>query len=278
MSILVNRHTRVITQGVTGHAGQRHTALCRAYGNGRHCFVAGVNPRKAGTTVDGLPVYGSVREARAATGATASVVYVPAPQAADAILEAVDAGIALIVCVTEGIPEDDLARVRRRLHDSASVLLWPHCPGLVTPDQISLGTLAGTGFRPGRVGIVARRCALAADVAGELAKSALGESTVVGIGMDPPGGLCDTDVLRLFDRDPGTDAVVLLDGIGTDGDERCARWIAEHMHKPVFALAAPGSNGALARLRDCGIHAATSTAALGELVAAQVEPQWLPFD
>lgn len=278
MSILVNRHTRVITQGVTGAAGQHHTALCRAYGNGRHCFVAGVNPKKAGTTVDGLPVYGSVREARAATGATASVVYVPPQQAAHAIIEAVDAGIALVVCVTEGIPEDDLQRVRRRLHDSASVLLGPQCPGVVTPDQIVVGTLAGSGFRPGRIGIVARRCALAADVAGRLAHFALGESTVVGIGMDPPAGLCDTDVLRLFNRDPGTDAVVLLDGIGSDGDERCARWIAEHMHKPVFALAPAGSPRALDRLRDCGIHATSDLTAIGELVASKVEPQWLPFD
>jgi len=237
-----------------------------------------VNRTTDGDPLDGLPVYGSVAEARAATGATVSVVYVPPAGAAAAIEEAVDAGIALVICITEGIPADDMERVRRRIQDSRTVLLGPQCPGVVTPEQIVVGPLSGTDYRPGRIGIVSRHCALAARAAVQLATFGLGQSTVVGLGADPFGGLCDTDVLALFDADRGTDAVLMLDGVCADDDGRGARWIADHMRKPVFAFAGGSTPNALSRLRDCGVHVTSDPAAIGELVAAGVDPQWLPFD
>jgi len=278
MSILVDKRTRVITQVATGHAGQRHTATCRAYGNGRRCFVAGVNPMQDGDSLDGLPVFGSVEEARAATGATVSVVYVPPAVAAAAIEEAIDAGIALVVCITDGIPADDMRRVRRRMQDSRTVLLGPQCPGVVTPDQIVVGPLPGHDYRPGRIGIVSRRCTMAARAAVQLAAFGFGQSTVVGLGADPLGGLGETDVLALFNADRATDAVLMLDGVGHDDDGRCARWIADHMNKPVFAFAGSSAPHALSRLRDCGIEVTCDPAAIGEMVAAWVDTPWLPFD
>ncbi|MCM5681943.1 succinate--CoA ligase subunit alpha [Schlegelella sp. S2-27] len=278
MSILVDKHTRVITQGATGQAGQRYTATCRAYGNGRRCYVAGVNPNKAGQSLDGLPIFGSVAEARAATGATVSVVYVPPACAAAAIEEAVDADMALVICATDGLQADDMQRVRRRVQDSRTLLLGPQCPGVITPEQIAVGPLREHGFRPGRIGIVSRHFALQVQAAEQLAPYGLGQSTLVGIGQDPTGGLPEIDVLRLFNDDPATDAVLMLEDIGADPDGRCARWIAEHMDKPVFAFASRPEPDVLKRMRDNGIDVTCDPAAIGELVASRVQPQWLPFD
>ncbi len=238
MSILIGRDTRVITQGITGKTGQFHTQACMAYANGRSGFVGGVNPKKAGETFEGIPIYGSVKEAAAQTGATVSVIYVPPPFAAAAIDEAVDAGLELVICITEGIPVRDMIRTRRRMEGGKTILLGPNCPGLITPDELKIGIMPGHIHRKGRIGVVSRSGTLTYEAAGQLAEFGLGQSTVVGIGGDPVSGLKHIDVMRLFNDDPETDAVIMVGEIGGDAEETCARWIRDNMQKPVVGFIA----------------------------------------
>ena len=238
MSILINRNTRVITQGITGKTGQFHTHACREYANGRNGFVGGVNPKKAGEKFEGIPIFGSVREAAAQTGATVSVIYVPPPFAAAAIDEAVDAGLELVICITEGIPVRDMIRTRRRMEGGKTILLGPNCPGLITPDELKIGIMPGHIHRKGRIGVVSRSGTLTYEAAGQLAEFGLGQSTVVGIGGDPVSGLKHVDVMRLFNDDPETDAVIMVGEIGGDAEETCARWIRDNMKKPVVGFIA----------------------------------------
>ena len=299
MSILINKHTRVITQGITGKTGQFHTRMCRDYANGKAAFVAGVNPKKAGKSFDGIPVFGTVKEAKAETGATVSVIYVPPPFAAAAIDEAVDAGLELVVCITEGIPVRDMIRTRHRMEGSKTLLLGPNCPGLITPDEIKIGIMPGHIHQKGRIGVVSRSGTLTYEAASQLASFGIGQSTVVGIGGDPVGGLRHIDVLKMFNDDPRTDAVIMVGEIGGDAEEECARWIRDHMRKPVVgfiagASAPPGKRmghaGAiisggrgtaeekLAVMKECGIHVTRNPAEMGKLLASLVIPDYLPFD
>ncbi len=238
MSILINRNTKVITQGITGKTGQFHTRMCRDYANGKNCFVAGVNPKKAGEDFEGIPIYGSVREAKAATGATVSVIYVPPPFAAAAIDEAVDAGLDLVVCITEGIPVRDMIRTRNRMQGKATLLLGPNCPGVITPDEIKIGIMPGHIHKKGRIGVVSRSGTLTYEAVGQLTELGLGQSTAVGTGGDPVNGLKHIDVLRLFNDDPETDAVVMIGEIGGSDEETAAQWVKEHMKKPVVGFIA----------------------------------------
>ena len=299
MSILINKHTRVITQGITGKTGRIHTAMCRDYANGKKCFVAGVHPDKAGESVEGIPIFGTVKHAKAETGATVSVIYVPPPFAAAAIDEAVDAELDLVVCITEGIPVRDMIRTRHRMRGSRTILLGPNCPGLITPDEIKIGIMPGHIHQRGRIGVVSRSGTLTYEATSQLAPFGLGQSTVVGIGGDPVGGLQHIDVLKMFNDDRGTDAVIMVGEIGGDSEETCARWIKEHMRKPVVgfiagASAPPGkrmghadamvSGGKgtaqhkLAVMEECGIRVTRNPAEMGKLLASMVSPQWLPFD
>ncbi len=238
MSILINRDTRVITQGITGKTGQFHTQACMAYANGRSGFVGGVNPKKAGEKFEGIPIFGSVKDAAAQTGATVSVIYVPPPFAAAAIDEAVDAGLELVICITEGIPVRDMIRTRRRMEGGKTILLGPNCPGVITPDELKIGIMPGHIHRKGRIGVVSRSGTLTYEAAGQLAEFGLGQSTVVGIGGDPVSGLKHIDVMRLFNDDPETDAVIMVGEIGGDAEETCARWIRDNMKKPVVGFIA----------------------------------------
>src|SRR4029453_14516181 len=214
MSILVNKNTKVITQGITGKTGQFHTRMCREYANGRNCFVAGVNPKKAGEDFEGIPIYATVKEAKAATGATVSVIYVPPPFAAAAIDEAVDADLDLVVCITEGIPVRDMIDTRYRMQGSRTLLLGPNCPGVITPDEIKIGIMPGHIHKQGRIGVVSRSGTLTYEAAGQATKPGLAQSSAVGIGGDPRNGLKHIDILKLFNDDPATDAVVMIGEIG----------------------------------------------------------------
>lgn len=299
MSILINRHTRVITQGITGKTAQFHTQACLEYGHGRHCFVAGVNPMKAGQAMAGIPIYGTVKEAKARTGATVSVIYVPPAFAAAAIDEAVDAELDLVICITEGIPVRDMIRTRRRMEGRKTLLLGPNCPGLIVPDEIKIGIMPGHIHQRGRIGVVSRSGTLTYEAASQLGRFGIGQSTVVGIGGDPVGGLRHIDVLKMFNDDPRTDAVIMVGEIGGDAEEECARWIHAHMRKPVVgfiagASAPPGKRmghaGAiisggkgtaqekLAVMKACGIHVTDNPADMGKLLASLVVPDYLPFD
>jgi succinyl-CoA synthetase alpha subunit len=238
MSILINKDTKVITQGITGKTGQFHTKMCIEYANGKNCFVAGVNPKKPGESFEGVPIYASVKEAAAETGATVSVIYVPPPFAAAAIDEAVDAGIDLVICITEGIPVRDMIRTKQRMEGKKTLLLGPNCPGLITPDEIKIGIMPGHIHKKGRIGVVSRSGTLTYEAAGQLAEFGLGQSTVVGIGGDPVSGLKHIDILRMFNDDPDTDAVIMVGEIGGDAEETCARWIKDNMKKPVVGFIA----------------------------------------
>jgi succinyl-CoA synthetase alpha subunit len=236
MSILVDRDTKVITQGITGKTGQFHTRICRDYANGRNCFVAGVNPKKPGEEFEGIPIYATVREAKAATGATVSVIYVPPPFAAAAIDEAVDAGLDLVICITEGIPVRDMIRTRDRMQGKHTLLLGPNCPGVITPDEIKIGIMPGHIHRKGRIGVVSRSGTLTYEAVGQLTELGLGQSTAVGIGGDPVNGLKHVDVLKMFNDDPATDAVVMIGEIGGSDEETAAEWAKDHMRKPVVGF------------------------------------------
>jgi succinyl-CoA synthetase alpha subunit len=223
MSILINKDTRVITQGITGKTGQFHTRMCRDYANGRECFVAGVHPTKAGQDFEGIPIFASVADAKAKTGANASVIYVPPAGAAAAIWEAVAAQLDLVICITEGIPVRDMMEVRDRMRKigSKTVLVGPNCPGVITPEEIKIGIMPGHIHRKGRIGVVSRSGTLTYEAVGQLTELGLGQSSAVGIGGDPVNGLKHIDVLRMFNDDPDTDAVVMIGEIG-GGDEEAA--------------------------------------------------------
>ena len=238
MSIIIDKHTKVVTQGITGKTGAFHTRMCRDYANGRDCFVAGVNPNKAGENFEGIPIFGTVKEAKARTGATVSVIYVPPPFAAAAIDEAVDAELDLVICITEGVPVRDMIRTRDKMLGKKTILIGPNCPGVITPDEIKIGIMPGHIHKKGRIGVVSRSGTLTYEAVGQLMEHGLGQSTCVGIGGDPVNGLKHIDVMKMFNDDPDTDAVIMVGEIGGDAEETCARWIKDNMKKPVVGFIA----------------------------------------
>jgi succinyl-CoA synthetase alpha subunit len=287
MSILIDKNTRVMTQGITGKTGAFHTRLCRDYANGKNGFVAGVNPSKAGEDFEGIPIFGSVSEAKRETGATVSVIYVPPPYAAGAIDEAVDAGLDLVICITEGVPVRDMIATRYRMRGKKTLLVGPNCPGVITPDEIKIGIMPGHIHKKGRIGVVSRSGTLTYEAVGQLMEQGLGQSTCVGIGGDPVNGLKHIDVMRLFNDDPDTDAVIMVGEIGGEDEETCARWIKSNMKKPVVGFIAgvtapPGKRmghaGAiisggkgtaaekLAVMEECGIKVTRNPADMGRLL------------
>jgi succinyl-CoA synthetase alpha subunit len=287
MSILINKDTKVITQGITGKTGQFHTRMCRDYANGKNCFVAGVNPKKAGEDFEGIPIYASVKDAKAATGATVSVIYVPPAGAADAIWEAVEADLDLAICITEGIPVRDMMVVRNKMkaHNKRTLLLGPNCPGLITPEEIKIGIMPGHIHRRGRIGIVSRSGTLTYEAVAQTTAAGLGQTTCIGIGGDPVNGTNFVDCLEMFLADPETQGIIMIGEIGGDAEVRGAEFLkASKTKKPVVGFIAgrtapPGRRmghaGAVISggndtaefkveaMRSAGIRVADSPAALG---------------
>jgi succinyl-CoA synthetase alpha subunit len=301
MSILINKKSRVVTQGITGKTGMFHTQTSRAYANGKDCYVAGVNPKKPGENFEGIPIFATVKEAKAQTGVNVSVIYVPPPFAAAAIWEAVEADLDLVICITEGIPVRDMVKVRDRMRKEKrrSMLVGPNCPGVITPGEIKIGIMPGHIHKKGRVGVVSRSGTLTYEAVGQLTELGIGQSSAVGIGGDPVNGLKHIDVMKMFNDDPGTDAVIMVGEIGGDAEESCARWIKDHMRKPVVGFIAgvtapagkrmghagaivSGGKGTaqekLSVMRECGIHVTQDPAEMGRLLASLVSPECLPFD
>jgi succinyl-CoA synthetase alpha subunit len=235
MSILVNKNTRVLTQGITGATGQFHTRACKEYGTQ---MVAGVTPGKGGTSFEGIPIFDTVARAVKETGANASVIYVPPPFAADAILEAADADIPLAICITEGIPVRDMVKVKRYLEGRKSRLLGPNCPGTITPGECKIGIMPGHIHKPGSIGVVSRSGTLTYEAVDQLTRLGMGQSTCVGIGGDPVHGLEFVDVLEMFNNDAQTTGVVMIGEIGGSAEEEAAGWIKAHMKKPVAGFIA----------------------------------------
>ena len=289
MSILIDRNTRVVTQGITGNTGQFHTRTSREYANGKACYVAGVNPKRAGENFEGIPIFGTVKEAKKETGANVSVIYVPPAGAAAAISEAVEADLDLVICITEGIPVRDMIAVRDRMRreNRRTLLLGPNCPGAITPEEIKIGIMPGHIHRQGRIGVVSRSGTLTYEAVGQLTELGIGQSTAVGIGGDPVNGLKHVDVMQMFNDDPATDAVIMIGEIGGSDEETAARWVKEHMKKPVVGfiagLTAPpgkrmGHAGAiisggkgtaqekLSVMEECGIKVTRNPAEMGTLL------------
>lgn len=285
MSVLVNKEIRLLVQGITGKEGEFHTRQMTAYGTN---VVGGVTPGKGGEWAVGVPVFDTVKEAVSATGADASIIYVPARFAPDAILEAADAGIALVVCITEGIPVLDMLRVCEYLRHRSTRLIGPNCPGIITPGEAKVGIMPGHIHMPGVVGVVSRSGTLTYEVVHALTQRGIGQSTCIGIGGDPIIGTTFLDALRLFQDDPLTEQVVLIGEIGGTDEERAAEYIATHMTKPVTAFvagqAAPpgkrmghagaiisGGTGTAAEkvfaLRQAGVRVAQHPLEVAELVA-----------
>ena len=235
MAIWVDSSTRVLVQGVTGKEGSFHTAQCLEYGTR---VVAGVTPGKGGTEHQGIPVFDTVREAVDATAADASVVFVPPPYAADAILEAVDSGVGLVVAITEGIPVNDMLKVWDRVQASSSRLIGPNCPGIISPGQCKIGIMPGRIHEPGRVGVISRSGTLTYEAVGQLSRRSIGQSTGVGIGGDPIAGTSFIDALEAFQQDPETDAVVMIGEIGGSAEEEAAEYIGSSFSKPVVGFVA----------------------------------------
>jgi succinyl-CoA synthetase alpha subunit len=235
MSVLVGSDTRVLTQGITGATGQLHTRLCREYGSR---MVAGVTPGRGGSDFEGIPVFDTVAQAVRETGATASVIYVPPVAAADGILEAIDAGLPLVVCITEGVPVLDMVRVKRVLDQSETRLIGPNCPGVITPGQCKIGIMPGYIHQAGRVGVVSRSGTLTYEAVFQLTQLGIGQSTCIGIGGDPIIGTGFIDALRLFQADADTDAVIMIGEIGGSAEEEAAAFIRESVTKPVVGFIA----------------------------------------
>jgi len=289
VSILVDKTTRVVTQGITGATGQFHTRACKEYGTQ---MVAGVTPGKGGTDFEGIPIFDTVSQAVAGTAANASVIYVPPPFAADAIMEAADAGVGLVVCITEGIPVLDMVRVKRYLDGRPTRLIGPNCPGVITPGECKIGIMPGYIHTPGRIGVVSRSGTLTYEAVHQLTQIGLGQSTCVGIGGDPVNGTGFIDVLRLFQDDPQTDGVVMIGEIGGSAEELAADFVKTHMTKPVVgfiagqtappgkrmghagAIISGGSGTAADKLKAfeaAGIRVAKSPAELGTTMAAALK-------
>lgn len=236
MSIWVNSNTRLMVQGITGRDGGRHAGFMLDYGTN---IVAGVTPGKGGQRFkDSVPVFDTVREARAQTGANATAIFVPPAFAADAILEAVDAGMELIVCITEGVPVLDMIAVRRVMADSESRLIGPNCPGIITPGQCKIGIMPGHIHQPGRIGVVSKSGTLTYEAVGQLSALGIGQSSCIGIGGDPMIGTNFIDCLSAFQADPDTDGIILIGEIGGNAEETAAGYIAEHVTKPVVGFIA----------------------------------------
>ena len=249
MAILVDKNTRVLTQGITGTTGQFHTRACKEYGTQ---MIAGVTPGKGGTSFEGIPIFDTVARAVAETGANATVIYVPPPFAADAIMEAADAGILLIICITEGIPVRDMVRVKKYLAEKKSQLLGPNCPGVITPGECKIGIMPGHIHRPGKIGVVSRSGTLTYEAVDQLTRLGMGQSSCVGIGGDPVHGFEFIDVLELFNRDAATEAVVMIGEIGGSAEEEAAAWIKAHMEKPVVGFIAGQTAPAGKRMGHAG--------------------------
>jgi len=297
MSILINKNTRVITQGITGKTGQFHTEKCQEYANGKECFVAGVNPKKAGESIFGIPIFGSVKDAAKETGATVSVIYVPPAGAAAAIWEAVEADLDLAICITEGIPVRDMLEVRNRMKEKEAkggkktLLLGPNCPGLITPEEIKIGIMPGHITRKGRIGVVSRSGTLTYEAVAQLTELGIGQSSAVGIGGDPINGLKHIDIMKAFNDDPETDAVIMIGEIGGPDEADAARWCRDNMKKPIVGFIAgvtapPGkrmghagaliSGGAdtadakLAIMEECGFKITRNPSEMAKLLKAMI--------
>ena len=289
MSILINKDTRLIVQGITGGQGQFHTAQMMEYGT---VVVGGVTPGKGGQMSLGVPVFDTVREAKEVTGANTSVIYVPAAYAADGIIEAVDAGMDLVVCITEGIPVQDMMRVKNYLVGKKTRLVGPNCPGLISPGECKVGILPARIHKKGHIGVVSRSGTLTYEAVDQLTKRGLGQSTAVGIGGDPIKGTGFIDVLEMFEKDPETYAVVMIGEIGGCGEEDAAEWIKANMTKPVVAFitgrTAPAGKrmghagaiisggkgtaaGKVATLTACGVKVAPTPDTIGETLVDAIK-------
>ena len=283
MSILVDNNTRLLVQGITGTSGAFHAKGCMEYGTN---VVAGVTPGKGGQKFEGkVPVFDTVYEARKQTDCNATMIFVPAAFAADAILEAADVGVELIVCITEGIPVMDMMRVQAVLKEKSSRLIGPNCPGIITPEQCKIGIMPGYIHKAGKIGVISRSGTLTYEAVWQLTQRGYGQSTCIGIGGDPINGTSHLDAVKLFSEDPETDALVLIGEIGGTAEEEAALWIKEHYHKPVTAFIAgatapPGRRmghagaivsggkgtaaGKIEALREAGISVAETPANIGD--------------
>lgn len=288
MSILVNKDTKLVVQGITGREGQFHTLRNKAYGTN---VVAGVTPGKAGQDVDGIPVFNTVRDAVEATGANTSMIFVPPRFATDALYESLDAGVDLTICITEGIPAHDMMRVYTHLKRGNQTLIGPNCPGIISPGEATVGIMPTDVFTPGRVGIVSRSGTLTYQISKEIGDLGIGQSSVVGIGGDPIVGSSFIDILQRFDNDPGTDLIVMVGEIGGDEEEKAGRFISENMKTPVVGYIAgfqapPGkqmghagaiitgssgtAQGKKDALEEMGVRVGTNPTEVAELVKDQL--------
>ncbi len=290
MSILVNKDTRVITQGITGATGLFHAKAAREYGTQ---MVGGVTPGKGGSEIEGFPVFDTVRDAVKQTGANASVIFVPPPFAADAIMEAVDAGIELICCITEGVPVLDMVKVKQYMAGKKSRLIGPNCPGIITPGECKIGIMPGYIHKPGPVGVVSRSGTLTYEAVWQLTNMGVGQSTCIGIGGDPVNGTSQLDALRMFQEDPKTEAVIMIGEIGGTAEEEAAHYAKAHMTKPVAAFIAgvtapkgkrmghagaiiSGGKGTAAEkiavLEECGVSVAATPAEMADALMRIYKP------
>ena len=290
MSILINKHTKVITQGITGTTGLFHAQGARDYGTQ---MVGGVTPGKGGTKIDGFPVFDTVEDAVKETGANASVIYVPPVGSAEAIMEAVDAGIELVICITEGVPVLDMVKVKRYMEGKNCRLVGPNCPGVITPGACKIGIMPGYIHKPGPVGVVSRSGTLTYEAVWQLTTRGIGQTTCVGIGGDPVNGTSHLDVLKMFEDDPATESIIMIGEIGGDAEEQAAAFVRDHMTKPVAAFIAGatapagkrmGHAGAIisggkgdaaskkAFLNECGVSVADSPAEMADALLKIWQP------
>lgn len=289
MSILINKNTRLIVQGITGRDGSFHATKMKAYGTN---IVGGTSPGKAGQNVEGIPVFNTVKDAVEATNANTSVIFVPAAFAKDAMLEAADAGIKLIICITEGVPTLDVVEAYRYIRDKGANLIGPNCPGLISPDESMVGIMPTNIFKKGHTGVISRSGTLTYQVVANLTENGMGQTTAVGVGGDPIVGLYFQDLLEMFENDPETDSVAIIGEIGGDAEERAAEYIRDHMTKPVVAfisgreapkgkqmghagaIISSGSGTAaekIAAFEAAGVPVARETSEIPELLAARLK-------